>query len=449
MIKEHELIGKPVVRHDGQKLDAVLGVLLDQPGSHILALTLTSDKGNPRAVPFTGISIGPDAIIVDQGIDAMSVSSWSQAQEAFLSGAYRGREVLSSSGERLGTLAELCFDQTTGQVVGIEISKGAVADLRGRTYIPNPGIKIGEKVLVEPQALLASEIVVSALNQVVTGLGAVVSDASNSLKTVARGASNVIGAAGTTIGLARSKFETNQMRFVTGRTVPQVFKIDDTLSIAPNEPITEAQAARAAENGTLLALFLAAGGSSIRDSWQRTKDLASQTIERLRGNSDETATTALDGLEVTVGLTVSRAVGDLGQPIIREGETVTKEIVQRAAEERYGADLINAVFGEMNAAPSFDELNQPKDDPSILALDDDGNPNVQAEEESVIRSALGKTVNQPVFSYDGQTIITPDEPLTSELLEQVRDKGVVPELSAALDADQNIRSSNHNRSDKA
>ena len=210
MIKEHELIGKPVVNHNGQKLDPVVGVLLDHEAIRLIALTISTDKDDPRVIPFEGISIGLDAIIVNQGIEAAPVSSWAQARDAFLSGAYRGREVLSTDGERLGTLGDLCFDNMTGLVVGVEVSKGAVADLRGRTYIPNPGIRIGEKVLVEPQALLASQIVSSALNQVVSSLGVVVGEAGNSLKTVARGASNVIGAAGTTIGLVRNKFETNQ-----------------------------------------------------------------------------------------------------------------------------------------------------------------------------------------------------------------------------------------------
>lgn len=449
MIKEHELIGKPVISHTGQKLDPVVGVLVDSEALRLIALTISADKDDPRVIPFEGISIGNDAIIVNQGIEAALVSSWAQAQEAFKTGAYRGREVLSTSGERLGTLADLCFDNTTGLVVGIETSKGAVADLRGRTHIPMPGIRIGEKVLVEPQALLASQTVSSALNQVVSSLGAVVGEAGNSLKTVAREASNVVGGAGSNaIGLARNKFEANQMRYVIGRAVPQVFKIDNELSIDAGATITESQANRAAERGTLLALFLATGGSSIRESWKRAKDLASQTFERLRGASEVSENSDLNGLEATLGFSVSRTVGEINSPIIREGETVTKDVIQRAAIERYGADLINAVFGEMNPAPSFEDLNQPKDDPSILTLDDDGNPNVQAEEESVIRSALGKTVNQPVFSYDGQTIITPDEPLTSELLEQIRDKGIVPELSAALDADQNNHSGSHTRSDK-
>ncbi len=443
MIKEHELIGKPVVSHNGQKLDSVVGVLLDSEALRLIALTIGTNKDDPRVIPFEGISIGLDAIIINQGIEAAPVSSWAQAQEAFLTGAYRGREVFSTSGERLGILSDLCFDKTTGLVVGIEISKGAVADLRGRTYIPMPGIRIGEKVLVEPQALLASETITSALNQVVSNLGVVVGEAGNSLKTVARGASNVIGAAGTKIGLARSKFETNQIHYVIGRTVPQTFKIDENLSITAGELITEAQATRAAENGTLLALFLASGGSSIRERWQRAKDLASQTFERLRGSSEVAEDSGGNELEVTLGFTVSRAVGNPSQPIIHEGETVNKDTIQKAAFERYGADLINAVFGEMNPAPSFDELHQPKDDPSILALDDDGNPNVQAEEESVVRAALGKTVNRPIFSDDGQTIIATDEPITSELLEQARDKGIMPELSAALDV-------NHSKqSDKA
>jgi uncharacterized protein YrrD len=438
MIKEHELIGKPVVLHDGQKLGLLSGVLLNADGSSLMALTLEADKENPRAIAFEGVNIGSDAVIVGQDAKVVAISEWSQALTAMSFGPYRGREVLSTAGEHLGTLAELCFDEKSGALVGIDISKGALADLRGRTHIPSPGIKIGEKVLVEPEALLLSQNISSALNQVVSGLSTVVSDAGKSIKSVAREASNVIGVAGSSaIGLARSTLEANQLRFVIGRSVPQAFQVDEQLTIASNETISEFQATRALDQGKLLGLFLAAGGSSVRDSWKRAKDLASQTLGRLRGGSETGQDSQADGLEATLSFMVSRAVGDPSQPIIREGETVTTDTILRANQERYGADLINAVFGEMNPAPSFEELNQPKDDPSILALDDDGNPNVQAEEESVIRSALGKTVNRPVFSYDGQTLVTPDEPLTGELLEQIRDKGVVPELSAALDADQN------------
>jgi uncharacterized protein YrrD len=448
MIKEHEFIGKPVVLHDGQKLGSVNGVLLNADGSRLMALTLEGEKDNPRAVAFEGVNIGSDAVIVGQDTKVVALSDWSQAQTELATGPYRGREVLSTTGEHLGTLAELCFDEKSAALVGIDISKGALADLRGRTHIPSPGIRIGEKVLVEPEALLASQTVSSALNQVVSSLGTVVSDAGKSIKSVAREASNVIGVAGSSaIGKARNTLEANQLRFVTGRSVPQAFQVDEHLTIAPNETISEHQATRALDQGKLLALFLAAGGSSVRDSWTRAKDLAAQTLERLRGGSQTGQDSEPNGLEATLGFMVSRAVGDPSQPIIREGETVTADTILKANQERYGADLINAVFGEMNPAPSFEELNQPKDDPSILALDDDGNPNVQAEEESVIRSALGTTVNRPVFSYDGQTIVTPDQPITSELLEQARDKGVMPELSAALESKQNKLSSN-NRSDK-
>jgi uncharacterized protein YrrD len=436
MIKEHELIGKPVVLYDGQKLAPVSGVLLNADGSGLMALTLEGEKDNPRAIAFEGISIGTNAIIVGQDAKVVALSSWAQAQTAMAAGAYRGREVLSSAGEHLGTLTELYFNEKSGALVGIDVSKGALADLRGRTHIPSPGIRIGEKVLVEPEALGASQNVSSALNQVVSGLGTVVSDASHSIKSVALEASNVIGVAGSgAIGMARNKFEANQLRFVIGRSVPQAFQVDEHLTIAPNETILESQATRALEQGKLLGLFLTAGGSSIRDSWQRAKDLAAQTLERLRGGSETSQTSEPNGLEATLGFTVSRTVGDVNQPIIHEGETVTTDTIKRANEERYGADLINAVFGEMNPAPSFDDLHQPKDDASILALDDDGNPNVQAEEESVVRFALGQTLNRPFFSYDGQTILTSDEPITSELLEQARNKGVMPELSAALEAE--------------
>jgi uncharacterized protein YrrD len=462
MINGEQLVGKSVFTRSGQKLEPVRSVVLDATGKQIIALMIDGEggKSDPRAISFEGIeTIGPDAIMVAEGIRGLPPTSWPEVLNRLNEPAYQGREVMSASGEHLGHLADLCFNEFTGRLEGIEIFRGSLADIQGRIFIAAAGVMVGETIAVERAALeqattvpgvlnravsSATSSVAGAVSGVMTGVGdslkgAVSSAVSNAGHAVSGAVSNAVSQAGGVIQAAvsgaldhaKERLEANQLRYVIGREASNVVTTKDgQVIVGAGETITEAQAKQALECGALQALFLSAGGTGIRNALANAKGIAIETLEKLRGNAHED----LGALEVTLGYVVSRTVyGATDTPIILAGETVSLETIRRAASESFGADLINAVFGEMNPSPSFDDItDDPKADLAVQMLDGDGNPNVQAEDQAALRFAIGRSVPRAVLDADGDEILKTGEVISGDRLEHARAEAVLSELSVAV-----------------
>ena len=460
MIKGEQLVGKSVFTRTGQKLGPVQKVILDVPGKQIIALMIDGEggKNDPRAISFESIeTIGPDAIIVSEGVGGLPPVSWPEVLNRLNEPAFQGREVMTATGEKLGHLADLCFNEFTGKLVGIEISRGTLAGIQGRIFVAAAGVVIGESIVVEPLALEqatavpgfvgravsnAGSSLAGAVSGVVTGVGdslkgavsTAVSSAGHAVSGAASHAGGAIQAAASgVLDHAKDRLEANQMRFVIGRDASYgVNSHAGQIIVGPGETITEAHAKQALEHGALQKLFLSAGGTGVLNAFAHVKGIAAQTLDKLRGHSH--ADQDLGSLEVTVGYTVSRTVyGATDTPIILAGETVSLETIRRAASESFGADLINAVFGEMNPSPSFESItDDPKADLAVQMLDGDGNPNVQAEDQAALRSAIGQPVPHAVLDADGGEILKTGEVITGDLLEHARAEAVLSELSAAV-----------------
>ena len=459
MIYGEQIVGKSVFSRTGQKLNPVKAVVLDTEGKQIIALRIEGENGqnDPRAIPFEGIeTIGPDAIIVAEGIRGLPLAAWPEVLNRLAEPAFRGREVMTETGEKLGHLADLCFNELSGKLVGIEIIRGALAGLRGRMFLDASGVRLGETVLVD-QATFAQATTVpnaveravsnagSSLAGVVTGVGdsfkgavsSAVSSAGHAVSNVVSNAASQAGgaiqsAASGAFDHAKELLEANQMRYVIGRDASYAVKNHAGQVVGSGETITEAHAKQALEQGSLQQLFLSAGGTSLLDGFAQAKGVATQTLDKILGHSQPDQD--LGSLEAAIGYTVSRTVyGATDIPIILAGETVGFESIRRAVNESFGADLINAVFGEMNPSPSFADIDDdPKADLAVQMLDGDGNPNVQAEEQAGLRSAIGQPLPQAVLDANGGEIFKPGEEITHDLLEHARSKAVLSELSVAV-----------------
>lgn len=464
MIKGEQLVGKSVFSRSGQKLESVRKVVLDVTGKQIIALMVDGEGGqnDPRAISFESIeSIGPDAIIVAEGVRGLPPASWPEVLDRLNEPTLQGREVITVAGERLGHLADLCFNEFTGKLDGIEVSRGSLADIQGRIFVAADGVVIGESIVVEPLAFVQATAVPGTVGRAVSNAGSslagavsgVVTDVGDSIKGSVSGAvSNaghaVLGAvssaashaggaiqavASSAIDQAKERLEANQMRYVIGRKASYAVNgHTDHVIVGSGETITEAQAKQALEHGALQKLFLSAGGTGILQAFAHAKGIAAQTLDKLRGHSNSDVD--LGSLESAIGYTVSRTVyGATDTPIILAGESVSFETIRRAVNESFGADLINAVFGEMNPSPSFENMaDDPKADLAVQNLDGDGNPNVQAEDQAALRSAIGQVVPQSVLDADGGEILKTGEVITGDLLEHARAEAVLSELSAAV-----------------
>jgi len=159
--KGKDLLGLMVVGHaDGTQLGRVKDMIFDQETDQVVALVL-SDKDlfgliDAQIVPWHQVrSVGSDVILVESSESKLRL----QDDECMRDLANRetslsGTQIITTEGQHLGTLADMCIDEASGRVVGYEVSGGFVTDtLRGKKFLPAPpGLLVGKDVAVAPPA---------------------------------------------------------------------------------------------------------------------------------------------------------------------------------------------------------------------------------------------------------------------------------------------------------
>ena len=155
------LLGIAVVGHtDGVKLGNVADLIFDHETDQLLALVL-GEKDlfgliDAQIVPWREIhALGSDVIFARNaqskiGLrqDEASNRATRDNRESVLSGT----QIITTEGQKLGTLADMCIDETTGKVLGYQISGGFVSDtLRGKKFLPAPPtLTVGHDVAIAP-----------------------------------------------------------------------------------------------------------------------------------------------------------------------------------------------------------------------------------------------------------------------------------------------------------
>lgn len=157
MIKGSSLFNKPIVTYsDGERIERVRDIIFDVRTNRVLGFLV--DEGglfaSARALPFNRIrSIGADAITVDSS-DAIIAADQDKAINAILEEyqPVRGLQVMTEDGKDLGTIANLFFNESSGDIEGYEVTGGIFADAyNGRPFLPAPKtVKIGKDVVFVP-----------------------------------------------------------------------------------------------------------------------------------------------------------------------------------------------------------------------------------------------------------------------------------------------------------
>ncbi len=161
MITGKTLLGRSIVgQNDGKIIGHVRDLIFDNENNEILALVV-ADKDlfgliDALIVPWRLVkNFNGDAIMVESSASLMklhqdprtyAVTQNPTSHESVLSGT----KVLSSTGEVLGTLADMCIDENSGHVLGYAVSKGFISDtLRGKKFVPAPpGLSLGRDAAI-------------------------------------------------------------------------------------------------------------------------------------------------------------------------------------------------------------------------------------------------------------------------------------------------------------
>ncbi len=150
---------RPLVdRTAGTALGEVHDILLNLQMDRIEAFTTKGGflRGSTY-VPFGGSTIGTDAITYQPGSLSGQDTAWLDTLPK--ASNILGAPVLSENGQALGKVADLRFDQSSGQLTGIEIAPertGLLARRSKERLLPASGIaRIGpDAVIARPEHLL-------------------------------------------------------------------------------------------------------------------------------------------------------------------------------------------------------------------------------------------------------------------------------------------------------
>lgn len=139
------MIGMPIYSLEtGRRLGAVKDVILKKEDTSLLAFTI-EERGffSPHrwVLPFDQVkSVGQDAIMVESGQVFVRDRDMPEVREATRhEKTMSGKAMVTTSGNRLGSTADVLLDPNTGKPVSVELSRGVARDIqRGRSYVNAP-----------------------------------------------------------------------------------------------------------------------------------------------------------------------------------------------------------------------------------------------------------------------------------------------------------------------
>ncbi|MDP8903940.1 MAG: PRC-barrel domain-containing protein [Chloroflexota bacterium] len=123
MIRLSQLKGQRVLARDGtQIVGSVRRLLLDRATNSIVALQLDGTSDSDNLVEWSDLAaIAPDALIVDS--EEVLRGPQTAAEHDLLAGRLelQGKLVLTETGDEIGPLNDLAFDERSGQLVELEV----------------------------------------------------------------------------------------------------------------------------------------------------------------------------------------------------------------------------------------------------------------------------------------------------------------------------------------
>ena len=418
MLKGKEVIGRKIVTLDGgERVDSVRDLIFDEQGNRVLALLV--DEGGwfhaARVIPFSSVrSVGEDAVMINSTEDVVSARDDATIAAAMESkSGLAGLNLLTTDGKDLGRIADVFFDEASGQVIGYEATGGLFSDMSsGRTFVPAP-----ESVTIGAEAAIVPPAVAHAMEeQEAGGLQGAFSSVSESVKGAA---GTVAGSVKETAGNIAQATKDRQKSFVVGKTASSdVTGEGGTLVVTKGETITAAHAEQAEALGLLGSLTAAAGGGA-------AQELYGSARESVQGGYENMGAATRDRQkEFVVGKTAGNdVVASDGSPIVVKGETITA-VHAGTAEDKgaLGSLVASATGGSMQeGVQGVRETIVARAAPVLTA-------------EPAAATLIGRRVQRDVFGPHRSFVAAQGQIVTEALLERARTLGKEEELREAVGA---------------
>ena len=414
---------------EARQLDAVKDVVIGPTQTDVVAL-LVDDGGlfsSSHVVPIRAVhSFGRDAVVVSDSKAIVSASDVPAINEVLdRKDTLLGKRVYTETGEAQGSVSDIFFEEKTGRIAGLEISRGVTGDIaRGRAYLPVEEIlRLGsEALIVGAPAGAALENQTGGIQGAVEGAKARAQDAGATLSDKASQAgsklsenaqqagsklSDGVQQAGTAVS-DRSSQMSPEDRLVGRRTARDVLDDSGSVIVAGGQSIAPQHVARAKEAGRLRELTTgvakweadmatATAGDAVDDTADKVGSLWDSFISRVSDMTDATGRRfdeertkrRLADIEDAIGRPVTKVILDRSDNVILDlGEIITHEAVQAAHDAGSLDSLLSSVYrGEFAFDKDEVRLNRPgsatveRATGAAPVLDEMGGKLQQAEEE--------------------------------------------------------------------
>lgn len=349
MRKGKEVIGLPILGRDvGKRLAAVRELILDPKQRRVLGFLVEwgGILSEAKVVPFrSAMAVGRDAIIVQNEQAIVRASEVPEIEEALkVRATLAGLRVFTEDGRDIGTIEDVFFDETTGELKGFEVSKGVLDRVRGRrAFVPlTPALLIGPEVVFVPSEVAAK--VGEAEGR--PGWKEMRVGGEELLKRAREEAERLRE-------MAMKATVEQQKRFVVSKVADRpVIAADGTVIARQGEVIDEHMAFEAERKGVLVNLVLAAGTRVAREAAERLRREAARAVEGVRKRDEPAKSSSHDPGEERrihdiLGRPVNRMILDQNERVIlNAGEMVTHEAIDRARQAGMLEELLGAVSKE-------------------------------------------------------------------------------------------------------
>jgi uncharacterized protein YrrD len=373
MRKVNTIIGQELISlTDGHRIAPVKDVILDSHQEHVAALVVQEAglMSGARIVPIDEVrSYGRDAIVIEG--DATVVDAGGRPDIEVADGpSLAGMRVYTNTGEQVGSIADVYFEEDDGRIVGFEISAGAVGDIAdGRRFLPAEQLDhIGEEVVyVRPDASERMEPVPDGSRGAlgtIDDLKSTVADASHQAGQTLAEAGAKVGAAVESQAKPEKEDGPRDADLVGRRSGADVSDADGRIIVANGQLISGGHVERAHAAGRGDALRAAADAWSAAERERVISGAVEQVVDTAGGAwdsfmrkiseltdatgkrmSEQETKARLAAINDAVGRPVTKVILDRSDDVVLNlGDIITHEAVQRAYEAGILDSLLASVY---------------------------------------------------------------------------------------------------------
>jgi uncharacterized protein YrrD len=368
MRKGKSVIGKQVLSlATGQRLESVNDLVLDPDVRRMIALVV-SEGGiltSSKVVPSSEItSYGKDAVVVRAPDAIISASDQPELRAAVNhNDKILGKAVFTTTGDKLGAVSDVYFDERTADVMGYEVSSGLIGDAtKGTSYLATDEI-----TNIGPDVIYVHPLTADALEAQVGGIQGALQGAGDQLGQATQTIAGKVGEAGANAGdgVAVYRAKVSPEDSLVGKLTGSDVETDEGSVIVPKGrrvrpddierareagklPVLTSSVAQAAaqEAGARAGDSLGSAGDTATGLWDQFTTKIGEITDATGKRVDEQQTKKrLSDIADAVGRPVTKVILDREDNVILNmGDIITHQAIQRSYDAGGLDSLLDSVY---------------------------------------------------------------------------------------------------------